>query len=207
MFVISKCLVFLRLQILKTMTLNPQHITLLRQLVSDVSNHRLETTTDFTFLAGEIYGRVKERLSVSTLKRLWGYVEGYASVRPATLDILARFAGFSDYETFVADYCEVEGVQSSHRVTGNSIYAHDLKVGDTLEITWSPNRRCLVTYQGDSVFVVTEAKNSKLKLGDRFLCDRFTLNEPLYVEYLMQDNKKELFVVGNKGGLTTLHRL
>lgn len=189
------------------MTFNPQHITLLRQLVSEVSDHRLETTTDFIFLAGEIYGRVKERLSVSTLKRLWGYVDGYASVRIATLDILARFAGFSDYETFVADYCEVEGVQSSHRVTGNSIYAHDLKAGDKIEITWNPNRRCLFTYQGDGLFVVTEAKNSKLKMGDRFLCGRFTLNEPLYVEYLTQDNKKELFVVGNKGGLTTLHRL
>ena len=116
MYVISECLIFLRLQILRTMPVNPQHITLMRQLVEESANHTVNTSNDFIFLSGEIQGRLNENLSVSTLKRLWGYVEGYASVRPSTLDILARFVGFPDWETFVSDYCEVESVQSSHRV-------------------------------------------------------------------------------------------
>ena len=134
----------MRLKILKTMPVNPQHITLLRQLVEESADHKIATSTDFIFLSGEIQRRLKETLRVSTLKRIWGYVDGYASVRTSTLDILARFVGFSDGETFVSDYCEVESVQSSLR--------------------------------------------------------------PLYVEHLTKDGNTELFVMGNKGGLTKISK-
>lgn len=205
-FAISGCLLSLRLKILKTMPVNPQHITLLRQLMEESADHKIATSTDFIFLSGEIQGRLKETLSVSTLKRIWGYVDGYASVRPSTLDILARFVGFSDWETFVSDYCEVESVQSSHRVVSESIYAKDLNVGNQVEIAWNPNRKCLLTYRGDNLFEVVSSENAKLKTGDRFLCHRFTLNQPLYVEHLTKDDSAELFVMGNKGGLTKLSK-
>ena len=188
------------------MPVNPQHITLLRQLVEESADHKIATSTDFIFLSGEIQGRLKETLSVSTLKRIWGYVDGYASVRPSTLDILARFVGFSDWETFVSDYCEVESVQSSHRVVSESIYAKDLNVGNQVEIAWNPNRKCLLTYQGDNLFEVVSSENAKLKTGDRFLCQRFTLNQPLYVEHFTKDDSAELFVMGNKGGLTKISK-
>ena len=189
------------------MSVNLQHITLLRQLVEESADHRIETSNDFIFLSGEIQGRLKETLSASTLKRLWGYVDGYASVRPSTLDILARFVGFPDWETFVSDYCEVEGVQSSHRVVGNSLYAKDLNIGAQMKIAWNPNRSCLIKYLGNSLFEVITSENAKLKPSDRFLCQRFTLNQPLYVELLTKEGNTELFVMGNKGGLTGLKLL
>lgn len=189
------------------MPVNPQHITLLRQLVEESANHTVTTSNDFIFLSGEIQGRLKETLSASTLKRLWGYVEGYASVRPSTLDILARFTGFPDWETFVSDYCEVESVQSSHRVMSESLYTKDLNAGDQVKICWNPNRRCLLKYLGYSLFEVISSENAKLKPCDRFLCQRFTMNQPLYVELLTKDGNTELFVMGNKGGLSGLKLL
>lgn len=194
----------LRLHFERNMSINPQHITLLRQLTEESADHRIETSNDFIFLSGEIRGRLNVNLSVSTLKRLWGYVDGYASVRPSTLDILARFVGFPDWETFVSDYCEVEGVQSSHRVMGESLFAKDLSVGDNVEIRWNPNRRLLLNYLGDNMFTITESENAKLKAGDRFLCQRFILNQPLFVDVLSDDGQAAVFVMGNKGGLTKI---
>ena len=188
------------------MSINLQHITLLRQLVEESADHAIATSNDFIFLSGEIRGRLNENLSVSTLKRLWGYVDGYASVRQSTLDILARFVGFPDWETFVSDYCEVESVQSSHRVVSESIYAKDLIVGDQVEIRWNPNRYLLLLYKGDNLFEVAESQNAKMKSGDRFLCQRFILNQPLFVEVLANDGQNELFVMGNKGGLTKISK-
>lgn len=149
---------------------NPQHITLLRQCVEKSADHPIATSNDFIFLSGEIQGRLKETLSVSTLKRLWGYVDGYTTVRVTTLDILARFVGFPDWETFVSDYCEVESVQSSHRVTNPSLYANELNADDQVEICWNPNRRCVLTYLGDNKFSVSQSENAKMKAGDSFLC-------------------------------------
>ncbi|MBQ1605596.1 MAG: hypothetical protein II088_02195 [Bacteroidales bacterium] len=186
------------------MSLNPQHIALLRQLVSESAGHSIKTSTDFIFLSGEIQGRLKETISTSTLKRIWGYIDGYASVRNATLDVLARFTGFPDWETFVTDYCETESVQSSHRVVAKSLYSTELGADDKVEIRWNPNRRLKLCYKGDNRFDVTESENAKLKVGDSFLCERFTLNEPLYVEHILDDGTKELFVIGNKGGLTSV---
>lgn len=189
------------------MTINQQHITLLRQLVEESADHPISTSNDFIFLSREIQGRLKETLSVSTLKRLWGYVDGYTTVRTSTLEILARFVGFPDWETFVSDYCEVESVQSSHRVVNPSLYANELNPYDQVEIRWNPNRRCLLTYRGKNLFVVAETENAKLKAGDSFLCDRFTLNEPLYVHKIVENDAIELFVMGNKGGLTKVRKL
>lgn len=186
------------------MPVNLQHITLLRQLVEESADHAIATSNDFIFLSGEIRGRLNENLSVSTLKRLWGYVDGYASVRPSTLDILARFVGFPDWETFVSDYCEVESVQSSHRVVSESLFAKDLNVGDKVEIRWNPNRRLLLNYLGDNMFTITESENAKLKVGDQFLCQRFILNQPLFVDVLDNEGQTAVFVMGNKGGLTKI---
>lgn len=189
------------------MCINQQHITLLRQLVEESANHPIVSSNDFIYLSGEIQGRLKETLSSSTLKRIWGYVDGYASVRVTTLDILARFTGFPDWETFVSDYCEVDSVQSSHRVAGKSLLSSELNRDDKVEICWNPNRRCLLTYQGDNRFLVTDAQNSKIKASDAFLCERFTLSEALYVQRLCPDGSTELFVMGNKGGLTKVRKL
>ncbi len=186
------------------MPVNLQHITLLRQLVEESADHAIATSNDFIFLSGEIRGRLNENLSVSTLKRLWGYVDGYASVRPSTLDILARFVGFPDWETFVSDYCEVESVQSSHRVVSESLFAKDLNIGDNVEIRWNPNRRLLLNYLGDNMFTITESENAKLNVGDRFLCQRFILNQPLFVDVLGNEGQTAVFVMGNKGGLTKI---
>lgn len=201
------CTIFATKNIIINMSLNPQHIALLRQLVAESAGHSIKTSTDFIFLSGEIQGRLKETVSTSTLKRIWGYVDGYASVRTVTLDVLARFTGFPDWETFVTDYCETESVQSSHRVVAKSLYSNELGADDKVEIRWNPNRRLKLCYKGDNRFEVTESENAKLKVGDSFLCERFTLNEPLYVEHILDDGTKELFVIGNKGGLTKVSRI
>ena len=142
-------------------------------------------------------------MASSTLKRIWGYVDGYASTRESTLDILARFIGFPDFETFVSDFCEQEGVQSSHYVLGETIWSKDLAVSDLVEVRWNPNRRCVFRHLGDSRFEVAESENSKLKPCDTFRCDRFTFLEPLYLYSVVHNGVElELFVAGNKGGLT-----
>ncbi|MBQ6155699.1 MAG: hypothetical protein IJK22_03765 [Bacteroidales bacterium] len=124
--------------------------------------------------------------------------------------ILAQYSchirGFPDWETFVSDYCEVESVQSSHRVVSKSLYTKDLNVGNQVEIAWNPNRRCLLNYLGNNLFEVIASENAKLKSGDRFLCQRFTMNQPLYVELLTEGGSTELFVMGNKGGLTNVRK-
>lgn len=185
------------------MKTNKQNITILCSLVEQAADHRISTSSDFAFLSGCIQGRLKQTVSVSTLERIWGYVDSYQNVRESTLDILARFAGFPDWKTFVADYCNVPSAQSSHRIAATSYSADQIPQGTLVAIEWNPNRHCLLLHLGDGRWRVEQSINSKLSIGDTFSCQRFILNEPLYLnDFKHGDDDSALFVVGNRGGLT-----
>jgi hypothetical protein len=57
---------------------------------------------DFEELSEKIYMATDVRLSVSTLKRIWGKVRYDSSPTAATLNALARFAGFENWREFIA---------------------------------------------------------------------------------------------------------
>lgn len=185
-----------------------QNITILRSLVEQAADHRINTSTDFAFLSGCIQGRLKQTVSVSTLERIWGYVEGYQSIRESTLSILAQFVGYPDWKTFVADYCEVPSAQSSHRITAPTLEAADLPAGASVAIEWNPGRRCVLLHRGGGEWEVTQSIKSKLAVGDTFHSHRFTLNQPLFLDdYRHADEEPGLYVVGNRGGLTLVEVL
>ena len=90
----------------------------------------------------------------------------------------------------------------SDQVKSLHIRTDGLTVGDLVAVSWKPNRRCTFRYLGDYRFVVEQAENSKLKVGNTFRCSLFILGEPLYLNDLVQgDNPPVAFVVGNKDGL------
>lgn len=180
-----------------------QNIALLRQLVEDAADHRISTSSDFAFLSGCIQGRLRQTVSTSTLERIWGYVEGYQSVRESTLSILAQFVGYPDWVTFVRDYCSVPSAQSSHRVLAPSLTASQVPTDDKVVIEWPPERRCLLKHLGEGLWQVVEREKTKLAVGDTFRCQRFILGAPLFLEdYRHGDEDPGLFVVGNRSGLS-----
>jgi hypothetical protein len=60
------------------------------------------TNEDFETLSDRIAERTSTRLSVSTLKRIWGKVRYDSSPTMATLNALARYAGFEGWREFLA---------------------------------------------------------------------------------------------------------
>jgi len=185
-----------------------QNITILRSLVEEAADHRIATSSDFAFLAGCIQGRIRQSISVSTLERIWGYVEGYQTVRTSTLSILAQFVGYPDWQTFVMDYCETPSAHSSRRITSALLSSDEVAVGEKVVIEWNPGRRCVLRHLGDGRWIVEESERSKLMVNDTFRCYRFILNQPLYLEdFKHGDEPASLFLVGNRGGLTKAARL
>ncbi len=177
-------------------------IAKLKQCIEENMKRKMRTPNDFVFLSGAVFDRVRETLSPTTLKRLWGYIDGADQTRNSTLDILSQFLGYRNWDDFV----EKTGMESnSDEVLSPHIKAVDLNVGDRVKVSWMPNRCCTFRYLGDEQFIVEEAVNSKLKVGNTFYCNLFILGEPLYLSRLVQGNNPPVdFVVGNKGGLCEL---
>ena len=178
----------------------------LRLRIETSIKRKIQTPADFDFLRGIIWERTHEQISTSTLKRLWGYVDGIDNARNSTLNVLSKALGYESWDAFILKL-KSENMDNSDLVMSESMSSGDLNVGDMLLIAWQPNRVCRLKYLGDNQFEVMESQNSKLKVGDTFRCGLFILGEPVYINDLRQNNgtgEPKLFVIGNKSGLTKL---
>ena len=178
----------------------------LRLRIETSIKRKIQTPADFDFLRGIIWERTHEQISTSTLKRLWGYVDGIDNARNSTLNVLSKALGYESWDAFILKL-KLENMDNSDLVMSESVSSSDLKIGDRLMIAWQPNRVCLLNYLGDNQFEVMESQNSKLKVGDTFRCGLFILGEPVYINDLRQNNgtgEPKLFVIGNKSGLVKL---
>lgn len=179
-------------------------ISELKKRIEELLKRKVKTPNDFIFLSGAIWERTRQTMSPTTLKRLWGYVDGADQTRNSTLEILSQFLGFDSWDDFLKDIAKGNG---SDPVVSPHIKAADLQVGDLVKVSWKPNRRCTFRYLGDLKFVVETAENSKLKVGDTFYTSLFILGEPLYLSDLVQGNNPPVaFVVGNRDGLCELNK-
>lgn len=86
-----------------------QTIEQLRAAVEAFEGMRMKSPKDFEVLHQHIFEKIHQSISTSTLKRVWGYMSGYSSIRPHTLDLLARYIDYRDFE----DFCEQQGSPST----------------------------------------------------------------------------------------------
>ena len=86
---------------------------LLKKEVERVVGHQLKEARDFEELSLQLLKGTRERLSPTTLKRLWGYLKHEeVQTRQHTLDVLARFVGYKCYDDFCGNVTMAEEVQS-----------------------------------------------------------------------------------------------
>lgn len=168
--------------------INTDKIGSLLEKVEHSVDYDLRTPNDFLCLQEDIFHSTKERISATTLKRLWGYLGEKEKVAPSrtTQNILAQFIGYVDWETFCQRSSFNEDVDSDF-MTNTTITAASLQTGDKLRLRWHPDRMLLVEYMGVCRFQVLESLNSKLSVGDTFTCAYFINKAPLYLVSLVHE--------------------
>ncbi|MBQ0136886.1 MAG: hypothetical protein KBS40_02625 [Bacteroidales bacterium] len=194
------------------MTKNAPEILQLRLDIEKNISRRILTPYDFEFLAGAVWERLHENISPTTLKRLWGYIDGADTARHTTLSLLAQFLGFQDWEAYLEDLLLRSDIESTSFM-GEGIHTSDLQVGQQVAVTWLPNRHAVFRYLGDSRFEVVTAEHAKLTVGDRFTCNYFFKGQPMYLDNLVQScivhcppstENAISYVAGSKTGLTSV---
>jgi len=164
-------------------------------------HHKMQSPKDFESLRERIYTRIHVLVSTTTLKRVWGYLHTDNEPSRTTLDTLAQFVGYPDFDSFCsqpsADAVSSTLVMSRHINVGT-----DMIENEALTLSWAPNRICEVRYLGQLRFVVTRSENTRLKEGDTFQCGLIIEGEPLYLSHLLQDNDQPSnYVCGRLGGV------
>ena len=178
------------------------------QLRSDIEKHIgqvLLSPSDFQRLIQQIWNQQHAILSLSTIKRLWGYVDGNGLPRLSTLNTLSQFVGYADWNEYLVAL-EQRGGNESAIFQGEGISTAMLQTNDKIEVCWQPNRRCIFRYLGDNQFVVEESINAKLHRGDLFNAATFIVGHPMYIDNLLcSDGSRSSYVAGKRHGLTSVN--
>lgn len=162
---------------------------------------RLSTSADFEALSVVVEHESGELISASTLKRLWGYVTLKPTPRISTLNVLSRYIGKRDFNTFRQSILDNEHYVSNF-FSVKKICSSDLKEGAEVLIGWAPNRLVTLLHGGDGKFTVIKSENSKLLEGDQFQAESFMIGYPLYIPRILRNGEYTLsYIAGTQDGL------
>ena len=183
-----------------------QDIQLLISAIENAEGISKITSKKFEHLSQRIFMRTRERIGVTTLKRLWGYVNDTTTPRAVTLDILSQYIGYRSFDDFKRLYNadNVNGAPSSNITFGDCVYADDMEVGDVYRLTWSPNRVCIIEYRGDYTFIVKSSQLTKLIEGTTFRCQVIEKGEQLFLDHVYFDANQRSplnYIAGKIGGV------
>ena len=182
--------------------------TEINDLITDTETKfgkKLFAPADFEEFSRHLNATKGINLSVSTLKRLWGYVSYSHKPRLSTLNALARYNGYVDFMQYCA-YKRSDSDNSSSFFTTSQVFATDLHTGQALEIEWAPNRYLLLRHLDGIRFRVEVSQNSKLAEGDEFDSTMFELGQRLYLPFVLRCGEKlASFIAGKNGGLTFIN--
>lgn len=191
------------------MSKNTQHnnqgnifLPLLLQEVERQFNISPRTPSHFEELAEKISAKAGEPLSLSTVKRLWGYVERGRKPHQSTLNVLAHAVGYADFTAFCAAAGMQASLESSHFTAAAALDSDTLTPGQKLIINWFPDRELRIRYLEGQNFEIEESVNSKLRPGYVITCV-ITPGEPLTLKVTDPvTGLSATYVCGTNGGIT-----
>ena len=170
--------------------------------IEGMLRHEVHTPKDFEELHEQIFARTHVLLSLTTLKRVWGYVNYEYAPSLRTLNTLAQFLGYADYKLFCEHSSSSDTPPSNIIISNYLDVAEDLVPDDELTLYWLPDRECHIRYLGDTQFVVIASANTRLLQGANFSCRLIIEGEPLYLSHLLQGDRPPVsYVCGKQGGI------
>lgn len=181
---------------------DPKMIALLRDHIETDCKRVMSTPRDFDWLSKRL-AEMGERVSPTTLKRCWGYIEAAIRPRLYTLDILSRYLGYRNFKHFVDACGELTDDAHSGIVLGALLRpSQDLEVNDRVVLTWQPGRVCVIRYLGNEQFVVERSERTRLQPGNTFSCGLIIEGEEMYLHNLVMEGRQPVgYVCGRVNGV------
>ncbi len=175
---------------------------IIKELIERKLGKEIRYSSDFEHLSFDIEKHTKQRVGVNTMKRLFGELEGIKEPRLYTLDTVARYLDFKNWDEMLESLDEKGNSDFS---TIEEIEMGNLNTGNQIRFQYSPDREVLIEYIEKNLFKVIESLNSKLKINDIIEIDHFVLKYPLMVNNVIRNGiSLGKFTAGKVSGITKL---
>lgn len=134
---------------------------------------------DCDALSAAISSKTNQRISGSTLRRLFGFITGTSEPRSYTLDVIAEYIGFTSFEALINSFKEntAEPTQIIELIDSNN-----LKTGERIKVLFDANHHLCAEYIGDSKFKVDDSSYDAIRLNDIVSVTKIRLHQPIFVD-------------------------
>lgn len=168
------------------------------------------TPTEFNQLALAIKQKTDSKISLATIKRLWGYVRYDQNPTLTTLNVLCKYNDFKDWETFIADISlDSANVNASSGFLDHKVInANSLNLGDRLHLKWQDSKECELEYIAYLKFKVLYARNIKLEQNDICTLHSVSVGLPLFISNIQRGSMIiPAYIGAKKGGVQSIEIL
>lgn len=145
--------------------------------LKEKSDLTFDKASDFSTLASFIANETKHTIGVTTLKRLFGYIEDARETNQSTLNIIAQYLGYKSWDLYINSF----RIDSTWNDDQDTIWIENLMIGTKIEVMYLNRCVCFVVIEHDGfkALKVDSANNSSLKIGDIAFIDRLRKGECL----------------------------
>lgn len=177
---------------------------LLIEMLSQHAGYDVTTPAGATRLGLDIESATGENLGVNTLKRLTGVIPSPHAPRPTTLDIIARYLGFSSWN-LLSD--SINDRISGFNTKGLFLEASEPAVDEELTLTWAPDRFLRLRHLGSGRYKVMESLNGKLLQNDILTLSQIGVGFPFIVKEVEREGKSiGPYTAAPHSGLSSISR-
>lgn len=165
------------------------------------------TPSEFDEASLKIEKAIKMTFSPSSLKRLWGYVDYTNEPAKSTLNKLARYNGFPDYQAFIASI-STDRADDSGFLEDSLISTDRIAAGERLALAWNDGKECLMLCIAPHRFRIETSKNIKLQEGDTLTLHIIGIGHPVYATDIVRCGEHiSVYHGAKKGGLRSFRHL
>ncbi|MBD5213610.1 MAG: hypothetical protein HDS75_02135 [Bacteroidales bacterium] len=143
-------------------------------------------SSDFDTLSQAIIDATRENLSVNTLKRLFGFKTDKVVPRLSTMDIIAQYLGYPDYDSLIKDLGDDADISLFTPI--DCLEVKQLEKGTQIRVSYDPNRVFFLTYLGECQFIVNDIEGSKnIRKGDLLTITQLAVGHRFVVAHVVRD--------------------
>ena len=138
-----------------------------KRIIEDIKNESgllFDKAGDFALLASLIYKKTKRNIGVTTLKRLFCYINDDRKASEYTLNTIALYLGFSSWD----EYTSLQKIESDWGFNDESIYIQALDPGTQITIKYLNRKVSFLVKEldGNNILEVSGVENGSLQVGD-----------------------------------------
>jgi len=173
-----------------------------KYLLSKKSGLHLDDGAHLNLLIEKIAEQEHERIGLNTMKRLMGQIKDEREPRPSTLNIVAHYLGFPNWEVMDEATRHYNSMFTSN---GGSLASFAVPEGSLVEYTYLPDRKVTLLHRTGSTYEVVYNENSQLREGDIVEVGVFMLRFPLIVSDVVRNGQSlGSYIAGKWTGLNSL---